>query len=50
MGNEVSLAIHEMLMKQGVSIIDNAKITNIKGDYKIEKINFYKQNEKRKES
>ena len=34
-----------MLRSQGISIVDNAKITNLKGDYKIEEIHFRKLDE-----
>lgn len=42
MGDKVSHVINKMLAAQGVTIIENAKITQIEGDYKIEKLHFRK--------
>jgi len=40
MGPIVTKAINKMLLKEGVNIIDRAKINHINGDYQIEKIHF----------
>lgn len=40
MGDEVSKCITDMLQKSGVNVIDNAKITGIHGDFKIDAIHF----------
>ena len=42
MGPEVSSAILKLMRKEGIRVIDNAKITHLAGDYKLEKIHFRK--------
>jgi len=43
MGNQVSDCINDMMRAQGITIIDNiSKITQLEGDYKVEKIHFRK--------
>ena len=44
MGQEVSRCITDMLQKHGVNVIDNAKITAIHGDIKIDSITFRTRN------
>ena len=43
MGHQVSACINDMLRAQGVTVIDNiSKITQLEGDYKVDKIHFRK--------
>ena len=42
MGPEVSSAILKLLRKEGIRVIDNAQMTHLDGDYKVEKIHFRK--------
>jgi len=46
MADQVSNCINDMMRKQGITIIDDAKITHLEGDYKVEKIHFKRKDAK----
>ena len=45
MTNQVSDTINNMLRKEGITVIDNARVGRLQGDYKLEKIYFTLNNE-----
>lgn len=45
MSNQVSDTINNMLRKEGITVIDNARVGRLQGDYKLEKIYFTLNNE-----
>ena len=42
MGAEIDRCINSMMKEQGITVISNAKVTGINGDYKVDRIHFRK--------
>jgi len=42
MGKEVSKVIDSMISQQGISVINNSRVTGMHGDYKVERVHFRK--------
>ena len=42
MGAEIDRCINSMLKNEGVTVINNAKVTGINGDYKVDRVHFRK--------
>jgi len=46
LGNKVSKYVHDLLREKRISVVVNAKVSRFEGDTKLEKIHFYKAEDK----